>query len=203
VTKARIIDAALETIKREGIVGSSARAIARTGGFNQALIFYHFGSVDEVLLAAVDKLSATRMASYEQHLAGVRSLPELVAVGARLYAEDLRDGHITVLAQMLAGSSSSPELSRQLRERFTPWIDLASGAIARAVAGTPFEQVLPVDDLAFAVTSLFMGIELLDHLDDDRARGQAVFGTVELVARLMESFAGPSAPAGDRQTGPA
>ena len=68
------------------------------------------------------------------------------------------------------------------------------------MAGTPFAQVLPADDLAFAVTSLFMGIELLDHLDDDRARGQAVFGAVELLARLMESFVGP--PAGDHQGGP-
>jgi AcrR family transcriptional regulator len=56
-TRQRIIDAAVETVRREGIVGTSARAIARTGGFNQALIFYHCGSVNDVLLAGLDCIS--------------------------------------------------------------------------------------------------------------------------------------------------
>ncbi|MCP3987556.1 MAG: TetR family transcriptional regulator [Actinomycetia bacterium] len=42
-TRDRIIDAALDTVRVEGLVGTSVRAIARTGGFNQALVFYHFG----------------------------------------------------------------------------------------------------------------------------------------------------------------
>ena len=45
-TKQRIMDAALETLRTNGIVGTSARAIAATGGFNQALIFYQYGSVN-------------------------------------------------------------------------------------------------------------------------------------------------------------
>ena len=185
-TKERIVDAALETIKREGIVGASARAIARTGGFNQALIFYHFGGVDEVLLAAVDKVGATRMASYSQRIAAARTLPELIAVGAELYAEDLRDGHITVLSQTLAGFTSSADLSRKLLERFRPWIDLTSQAIRRVTAGTPFEDAFPVEDLAFAITSLFVGIELLTHLDGPE-RGQEVFRTIGLLATALSA----------------
>src|SRR5207249_1839872 len=43
-TRAQFVEATIETLKREGFAGASARAIARTGGFNQSLIFYHFGS---------------------------------------------------------------------------------------------------------------------------------------------------------------
>jgi AcrR family transcriptional regulator len=53
-TKARIVEAAVETLKAKGFAGSSAREIAKTGGFNQALIFYHYGSVQNVLLAGPD-----------------------------------------------------------------------------------------------------------------------------------------------------
>src|SRR3989337_397002 len=67
-TKVRIVAAAIETLKRQGFTGSSARAIARTGGFNQALIFYHFGGVNELLLAALDKTSDRRMARYREAL---------------------------------------------------------------------------------------------------------------------------------------
>jgi AcrR family transcriptional regulator len=53
-TKLEIVEAAVETLKTAGFHGSSAREIARTGGFNQALIFYHFGTVRQLLLAALD-----------------------------------------------------------------------------------------------------------------------------------------------------
>ncbi|MEA2933018.1 MAG: hypothetical protein QOI56_1803, partial [Actinomycetota bacterium] len=40
-TKGRIVEAALQTLKEKGFTATSARAIAATGGFNQALVFYH------------------------------------------------------------------------------------------------------------------------------------------------------------------
>lgn len=40
-TREKIMHAAYETLKKEGIKNTSARAIAREGDFNQALIFYH------------------------------------------------------------------------------------------------------------------------------------------------------------------
>src|SRR5438874_2502405 len=53
-TKNRIVEAALAVLKRQGYAGASARSIAAEGRFNQALIFYHFGSVRNLLLAADD-----------------------------------------------------------------------------------------------------------------------------------------------------
>src|SRR5256885_430514 len=63
-TKLKIAEAALETLKANGFAGASARAIAHIGGFNQALIFYHFGSVQSALLAALDLISDRRLAEY-------------------------------------------------------------------------------------------------------------------------------------------
>ena len=51
-TAQTIVKAALETLREEGFAGASSRAIARRGGFNQALIFYHFGSLANLLLEA-------------------------------------------------------------------------------------------------------------------------------------------------------
>ena len=62
-TKLQIAEAALETLKTNGFAGASARTIAHTGGFNQALIFYHFGSVQNALLAALDLISERRSPS--------------------------------------------------------------------------------------------------------------------------------------------
>src|SRR5256714_6049554 len=63
-TKLQIVEAALETLKAKGFAGASARAIAYRGGFNQALIFYHFGSVQNALLASLDLISERRLEEY-------------------------------------------------------------------------------------------------------------------------------------------
>ena len=72
-TKARILAATLETLTEEGIVGTSARAIARTGDFNQALIFYHFGSVDDAIVAAVGQMSDRRLKNHRAKLEAATS----------------------------------------------------------------------------------------------------------------------------------
>lgn len=187
-TRARIVDAALETLKEHGIVGTSARAIARTGDFNQALIFYHFGTVNDVLLAALDKLTARRLAQYEARLGEVSTLPELVSIARELHGEDVREGHLTVLSQLLAGSFGSPELGAQVWKRFEPWNGVIERAVTRVVAGTPFDGLVPLGDLAYAISSAFLGIELLTHLEQNEQREESLFATLELIAGLVNAI---------------
>jgi AcrR family transcriptional regulator len=196
-TKERIVAAALDTIRTHGVAGASARAIGRAGGFNQALIFYHFGSLDDMFLAACDELSAKRVAAYTERIEGITSLRELVAVAAELHREDTQEGHITVLSQLLAGATTNPQLRAPLRERFEPWTAIVQTAIERVVAGTPYASVVPAADLAFVVTSLFMGMELTMSLEDDPARAEGLFRTIDLMATLLEALLAGQ-PAGDQ-----
>ena len=187
-TRARIVEAALQTIREEGVVGTSARAIARAGDFNQALIFYHFGSVQHVLLAAVERISEQRMARYQERLGPVQSLGQLIAVGAECHREDVEEGNIRVLSQMLAGASSSPELAGKLRAFFDPWVELVEEAVARVVAGTAYESVVPVHDLSMGVVALFMGTELLNQVYDTQPSATALFQTMGRLATLLEGL---------------
>ena len=65
-TRERIIEAALETVREDGFADTTARAIAARGGFNQALIFYHFGSVDDLLMQAFGRVSQRQVARYRE-----------------------------------------------------------------------------------------------------------------------------------------
>ena len=82
------------SLKAEGFGGASARAIANRAGCNQGLVFYHFGSVVNLLLEALDSVSATRLAAYGESVAGVDSLTDLVEVAATIFEEDLDAGHV-------------------------------------------------------------------------------------------------------------
>jgi AcrR family transcriptional regulator len=190
-TKDRIVDAAAETLKKDGFAGASARAIAQRGRFNQALIFYHFGTIDGLLLAALDRTSEERMRAYREAIEGATSLAELAAVAARVFREDLRSGHIKVMAELIAGTSSHPGLGPEISRRVEPWIELTREVAQRVCRGTGLEEVLPPEDIAFAVVSLFLGIELMSHLDGDTSRAERLFTVAQGLAAMFQGLLGP------------
>jgi AcrR family transcriptional regulator len=189
-TRQRIVQAALKTLKSEGFAGASARAIARMGSFNQALIFYHFGSVNNLLLAALEHTSAERMKRYRRAVADAASLEELAIVAGRIYKEDIEAGHITVLSEIIAGSLSHPELRPEVIARMEPWIDFCEDAITRVLRDSDIGQFLPTRDLAYAITSFYLGVNLLTHLDDDRARVESLFEAAARLAPVLSPILG-------------
>lgn len=189
-TKDRIVEAALDTLKEEGFAGTSARAIAKRGDFNQALIFYHFGTINDLLLAALDKTSEVRMTKYRDAVEAIDSVDEAVRVATDLYREDLASGHITVLSEMLAGSSGRPDLAPQILERLEPWIDLAEDAIRNVLSKLGLDGIAPPRALAYGINALYVGVDLLSHLENDDAKAEALFSAADGVAQLFSRLRG-------------
>jgi AcrR family transcriptional regulator len=192
-TRARIISAALDTLREEGIVGATARAIARRGEFNQALIFYHFGGVTDLLVASAVREGEQRAARYKEQLEAVDNLSDLVTVARDLHEAEVAEGGHNVLSQLLAGAASSPELRAGLMQSFRPWMQLVEDAVDRVLARTPYHGVVRAEDLAYAITSLFIGVELMQTLDPDK--GTELFGTFAALATVLEAMLGSTAPA--------
>ena len=85
-TRERVVRAALQTLAGEGFAATSARAIARRGGFAPGVIYYHFEDLEHLLLAALEWTSEQRRARYRAELAGATSAAELLARLRALYA---------------------------------------------------------------------------------------------------------------------
>ncbi len=191
-TRSRIIEATLETLQAEGIVGASARAIARAGNFNQALIFYHFGTVDLAIVAAVGELSRRRLDRYRESLLAVDDLTDLIAVARELYEADRESGEVTVLTQAFAGASRDAVMGPAMFGHIAEWNELLEEVVDRAVAASPIGHTalaasLPRHEIALAISALFLGIELLGQLDPERADTDRIFTTIAAVAQLAEA----------------
>jgi AcrR family transcriptional regulator len=184
------VQAALDTLKADGFAGASARAIARRGGFNQALVFYHFGTVNDLLLAALDATAAQRLVQYQAALDSVETLPDLLRVAGQVYSEDLDAGHITVLAELMAGATTYPALKAEIAARIEPWTAFTRAALERVLGDSPLAQLLPGADIAFAIVALYLGVEMLTHLDGDRSRADSLFQTAENVGVLFAPLLG-------------
>ena len=187
-TRERIIEATLLTLREEGIVGTSARAIARRGDFNQALIFYHFGGVNDAVVAAVAEMSRQRRERYAERLESVGSLSELVEMATDLHREDVERGTMTVLTQAFAGAGGDPTMGPALYEGLEPWLGTVEGSLGAALGDRPVASDLSLRDLGYAVSALYLGIELLGALDPERGAPDTVFETIGGLARVLEGL---------------
>jgi AcrR family transcriptional regulator len=182
------VEAALETVREEGFAETTARAIARRGGFNQALIFYHFGSVDELLQTAFADASERQVARYREAVGEVTSLSDLVAIARRLHEEDLETGDVTAVTQLMA-AATDPERGGALLDRFDLWIRLVQEALERVGARYPVAAGVPTREAAYSIACMFLGIELLSRLDLERSEAEQVFDMMETIAGLIEQLA--------------
>jgi AcrR family transcriptional regulator len=199
-TRRLLVEAAIATLQDVGYAGASARAIAERAGTAQGLIFYHFGSVANLLLSALDAVSAARLERYGAAVARVASPEDLIEAAAGIFREDLDAGYVTVLVEMIAGASSTPGLGPAVASRIEPWKAFAQRAIEETLGQSPLGSLLPSREVAHAVVALYLGLEMLSHLDGDRQPALALFERAAQMAGLLSALSGPGpAPKEDTQ----
>lgn len=183
-TRDRLLQGTIDALRIQGIAGVSARTIAAAAGVNQALVFYHFGSVDELVAAAAVWSTEREVAGYRERFERVRSLRELQRLGRDLHAHESAAGHVTVLGQMLAGAQTNPALAAATRDALALWTVEIERVLTRVLADSPLGEVADVPGLARAVSASFIGMELLAAVDPEGDR--AAFRALDQLGALLE-----------------
>jgi AcrR family transcriptional regulator len=181
-----LVDAAIETVKTKGFAGASARAIASEAGCAQGLVFYHFGSVMGLLLAALDHVSDSRLVIYEAAVGQARSPTEVAEVAAQIFQQDLDEGYARFLAEMIVGASSTPGLGEAIAQRMSSWVEFARQAIESLLGHSPIGSLLSSAEIAHGVVAMYLGLELLSSLDGDRSAAIALFGRGRQLTEMLE-----------------
>jgi AcrR family transcriptional regulator len=185
-TRAALIEAAIAVLHESGFARASARRIAQRAGCNQALVFYHFGSVNDLLVAALEEVSTRRMAAYRELLHRTGTLAELISGARSVFEADLDAGHVTVLTEMISGAQSVPGLGERVAACLAPWREFAATAIRDVLAASPVAQLLPADEAAHAVVAGLLGLEMLASLDGDRAAALALFDRAQALGDALD-----------------
>jgi AcrR family transcriptional regulator len=185
-TRAALVAAAITTLRESGFAAASARRIAAAAGCNQALIFYHFGSVPDLLIAALEDISERRMAAYRGLLDRTGTVAELVDAAREIVLTDLDEGHLTVLVEMISGAQSVPGLGERIAACLAPWREFAETAVRDVLAASPVASLVPAEQVAHAVVAGILGLELLASLDGDRASALALFDRARAIGELLD-----------------
>jgi AcrR family transcriptional regulator len=168
-TKSKLLDAAVESLREDGMAGLSARAIAGRAEVNQALIFYHFGTVGELVDAAFRRAVDDSTEFYREQFSVVTSLGELLVVGRQLHERERAAGNVAVMAQVMSGAQRDETLAGAARYAMARWIEEIEIVVRRVLRGNPIADVVDPAGIARAISAGFIGLELYEGVDPEGA----------------------------------
>jgi AcrR family transcriptional regulator len=184
-TREAILAAALRILGRDGYRGLTARSIAAEAGTNLALVNYYFGSKQNLLLALFDEFDRTKLARQREMYADpALSLSQKWRQAVSFYREDLADGYVRMLQELVAVGYGNPAIAEQVRERMNGWRRLLEEVAAQHLPGLGI--ALPPRLVANAVVDFWLGMEAL-HLCGTGEDEGAFFETLDFVGDWLEA----------------
>jgi len=183
-TRARLLAAAATAVREDGAAAASARTIAARAGVNQALVFYHFGTVSELVEAACGLAVDEAAGHYRREFAEVTSLTGLLEVGRALNARERATGNVAMMAQLMSGAPHDPVLAKASRYAMDVWAAELEPVLERLLAGSPLAEIIDVPGLTRALSASFIGLQLYEDVDPDAAARALV--SLERLAVLVD-----------------
>jgi AcrR family transcriptional regulator len=155
------LDAAERLLVEVGHGGITTRRLASEAGLNQGLVHYYFGSLDEVLLQALERfterLIERQRAMYQAKLPFV----EKWKTAMEYLESDLSAGYPKIWLELQALGWNRPEIRERVARVNAEWRDVLTEAFDTAAAEYGLEaEAYPVDALVSLVMTFNQGIEL-------------------------------------------
>ncbi len=127
------LDAAERLLIREGAAGISTRQLAREAGQNHGLVHYYFGSVDELLLQALERFTG-RILERQRAMYGTDApFIEKWRTAMGFIEEDLASGYPKVWGELQTLAWNKPELRERLQSLNDSWRSLLRDALCEAI----------------------------------------------------------------------
>jgi AcrR family transcriptional regulator len=156
------------------------------------VVFYHFGSVDELIDAACREAATEQVERYRLRFRAVASFRDLLILGEELHAEQRNAGNVTVLAQVLAGARRDPALAAAAKHALGLWIAEIEATLERLLSASPIAEVAGIAGaagLARGIAAAFIGIELYEAADADGAESAfAALGQLSVLLEVLDDL---------------
>ena len=160
-----LLDAAERLLVEVGHARISARRLAREAGVNLGLVHYHFGSMENVFLEALERfterLIERQRALYAADLPFIEKWRKAMDY---LVEADLSSGYEKVWLELQAMAWNRPELKRRLGKVNARWRALLTRAFDEAVREYRLDpEQFPVEAMVSLVMTFNQGVMLERH----------------------------------------
>lgn len=207
-TRQRILDATFRRLVSEGYAALSVREIAKDAGVNHALINYHFGSKDQLVIDVLDAVNQRLLVRQASMYESGGGFAQKWASARRFYEDDLDSGFVRLQAELWAASLSNPGLRDKFLPRLLAWKKLVLGAVREAVAalevdGTKLPPPFTPEVIACWISEFWLGMEFADLLGvkEEQVQHRAALDAVQWLLESLDAKAGKATePAARRRS---
>lgn len=154
-----IVAAALDVAVRKGLASTTVRDVAAEMGTSSGLIHHYFGSMDEVLAAAFERVALQDLDLCARAMAEATSPVEALAIFFRAYTPADKDWAFQLWLDAWAEAARRPALQATSRALNLEWQGLLERTIRLGVADASFVCADPAG-AAWRILSLLDGLAL-------------------------------------------
>jgi AcrR family transcriptional regulator len=157
----RFLDAAERLLIETGYAGITTRRLASEAGLNHGLVHYYFGSLDEVLLQALERFTVRLINRQRAMYEAERPFIEKWRQAMSFLEEDLAAGYPKIWLELQALGWNRPEIRERIARVNAEWREVLTEAFGKAANEYGLDpQSFPVDALVSLVMTFNQGIEL-------------------------------------------
>ena len=164
-SRARAVEAFLDAAERllieAGHAGITTRRLASEAGLNQGLVHYYFGSLDEVLIQALERFTV-RLIERQRAMYGA-DLPfsEKWRQAMEYLEQDLAAGYPKIWLELQALGWNRPEIRERVAQVNAEWREVLTDAFRKAADEYGLgPEKFPLDAVVSLVMTFNQGIEL-------------------------------------------
>lgn len=185
-TAEALLDAAQRLLIDEGMTGLSTRRVVEEAGQAHGSIRYHFGSLEDLIVAVVDRATQTITARQRAMYESDRPFRDKWRQAMVWFEEDLESGYPKLVAELTAAAWNIPACRPGLTRAKEAWRDLLQDAVARAAHEYGIEADEPViRGIAGLILTSQAGM-LFERLADIDIYHREILETVDHLINLLE-----------------
>jgi AcrR family transcriptional regulator len=159
-TREALVEATVAALAEQGFSATSARVVAERAGVAAGGVFYHFGSMDELLAEVFTTCLGRRIG----RLRAAVDVPsdELAAAFTGAVREEFAHPESRALLELVVGAIDSPVLAARVREGVAESFAFTREVVDVLVGDSPLAAALPLDLVAQVAASAFFGLAVME-----------------------------------------
>jgi len=199
-TREAILEATFRRLVSDGYARLNVREIAVEAGVNHALINYHFGTKQQLVLEVLDQANRRLLVRQQEMYAGADAVSSKWTRACQFYEEDLRSGFVKLMMELMAASFSDPVLRAEYLPRFLAWRRIVDAAVEDATGQHGLNLPIPSRAISTLIGCFWVGMEAEMALGVSEADGHhrealdAFLALLEILEQRPEAAALSSVP---------
>ncbi len=156
-----LLDAAERLLVSDGRDGLTTRRVARAAGVNQGLVYHHFGSLEELMVAVLERFTDRLIERQRAMYAGAAPFREKWLQAMEYMEADLAGGYAKVWLELQSLGWNRPELRARVAGVNDAWRGVLREAFAQAQDEYGLtEEELPLEAAVALVMTFTQGVDV-------------------------------------------